>query len=372
MKNYLIATLILLAISTQSSAQKVIQQTRQYFKNFNWETQRIDKYRYNTVELNDSIIGWFIRNDTTFLDRLAVKQYNSNQEPDTFTKFEWDDKTKKWDPIDRAIYSYINNEIDTIQYDNHWGPGWDHWTKLGHYRSINLDSTDEFLWQFGTWRPGFRTVHIWQGGKEIKKIKKYWDTNRYVPSEIKYKSYDSSGNLIEIRIETLDPQLWVFRNSSKEVRTFNSNGDIVTKVHSEYTDSTGWKQEFRISYFYSGGLLDFYILEGYDHDDLSWVLIEKVTYKYDFQFAIDQENAKRIGLAIYPNPISNDQELMVSGDDLRQITILNSSGQKQLELLNLRGQTPITLDISDLTPGFYFIRTVDHTGQINTKKLVVN
>jgi len=74
-------------------------------------------------------------------------------------------------------------------------------------------------------------------------------------------------------------------------------------------------------------------------------------------------------VSIYPNPISNQELLISSSNQILSITILNIQGEEIRKLNNIKSDK-VTLDIQDLTSGSYVVKIIDQQNNATLKKLV--
>ncbi len=78
-------------------------------------------------------------------------------------------------------------------------------------------------------------------------------------------------------------------------------------------------------------------------------------------------NQKRID--IYPNPVSNSLNLIYSSvDKPKSLILLNTDGQKVMEIPLTRGSNQMSVDVSSMPPGVYWI--MDPQGTLETIKMV--
>ncbi|NOQ71950.1 MAG: T9SS type A sorting domain-containing protein [Crocinitomix sp.] len=85
------------------------------------------------------------------------------------------------------------------------------------------------------------------------------------------------------------------------------------------------------------------------------------------------ENSTIAEIALYPNPV-NDNELTIDfGSDLKPvtITIISISGKEVLQRQVTQTAAKVKLDVSELTKGIYFVK-IEAVNQTITKKVIVN
>jgi hypothetical protein len=85
--------------------------------------------------------------------------------------------------------------------------------------------------------------------------------------------------------------------------------------------------------------------------------------------ASENETETREGIAIYPNPATNSV-VVTSRRKIEAIQLLDLSGKKVLEQSEFTNTEAVTLDISSLKAGIYFIETLTAAGRA-THRLVI-
>ncbi len=87
----------------------------------------------------------------------------------------------------------------------------------------------------------------------------------------------------------------------------------------------------------------------------------------DFELFTNVTDYEFAGISIYPNPF-NDQIHVSNADNITNIVLLNSFGQKIREITPPSGDVSITA--SQLSPGIYFVQIYFNNGQKIVKKLI--
>ena len=84
------------------------------------------------------------------------------------------------------------------------------------------------------------------------------------------------------------------------------------------------------------------------------------------------EDYVRSNVSIYPNPVVNGEFTIEAGESIDEVKIIDISG-RLIEFKQLEGQTgSVKVSITDKLKGFYFVNIRLSSGQITTKKLLLN
>ena len=103
----------------------------------------------------------------------------------------------------------------------------------------------------------------------------------------------------------------------------------------------------------------------------SETVIENIYVECDTGIINDTNNT----LSIYPNPAYHSFTISVTGRDVfnGNMELLSMFGRvlQESKIDRLTGEQTFTYDVSNLQPGMYFIRFIDDSGSIETKRLIV-
>ncbi len=151
-------------------------------------------------------------------------------------------------------------------------------------------------------------------------------------------------------------------------------------VYETYSDASGWT-------LFQELLPDIITCTLYGTEEsllLASAVSAKGLYRYNFQpipevpDTVDQieyppvSNAdipfeeENISLNIYPNPVS-DNITIQSGQPVNAVTVFNQQG---ISLIRKNGGNIQSVDVSSLSPGFYFI-SIEQNDQISTRRIII-
>lgn len=81
---------------------------------------------------------------------------------------------------------------------------------------------------------------------------------------------------------------------------------------------------------------------------------------------------KNLGLTVYPNPANSYFQFTIENEDASQMSLFDVNGRLILQN-NVSTSTINQVDVSNVSPGFYFLRITDNKGQVvGNEKVVIN
>lgn len=89
---------------------------------------------------------------------------------------------------------------------------------------------------------------------------------------------------------------------------------------------------------------------------------------------IGKQNENTVSIVAYPNPVSNEVRITIpSGWQNKQVSyeLIGANGQPVKKTVSANSSQTETLNVSSLTPGFYFVRVICE-GQVAQQKIVKN
>jgi hypothetical protein len=85
--------------------------------------------------------------------------------------------------------------------------------------------------------------------------------------------------------------------------------------------------------------------------------------------SVEDVRAASSTFLLYPNPVKGDNFTVNTDSGIEKIVIYNLSGAKIKEL-NGNDLTQQTVDVKDLSAGYYIVKTILSNGKINNSKLI--
>ena len=284
------------------------------------------------------------------------------------------------DSIDHNFYSIAKAEANNLLL------GGGRYDSLYHGLVVKTDSIGNMLWH--RWYP-----ELW--GANINSL----SDSTYILTGSTPDGYsgriakiDADGDVIWMKTFPFGTELNLY-NSIKTtyggmvsvglttVTTQNGNDAYIQKV--DFEGNLLWQRSFNgIGYgvdFFSnvietsdGGLLiNGSTNEGFAGGQNLWLvkLDSMGCLEPDCWVGVEQADANKLGVAVYPNPATD--WLYLKYDNTRKITleIFNLSGQRVLQHQHIAPKESI--EISHLPSGLYLLRFVDEVGNVAMEKLVV-
>ena len=142
------------------------------------------------------------------------------------------------------------------------------------------------------------------------------------------------------------------------------SGSMTSISLSEAQDSViGWfKLNLTVGMNYGQGKIEIYVYDSNDFnrgDTISW----DITWTEQFASTTD---LSKTAFSFFPNPASDILNISLAG--AINGNVYNNIGQS---VMSFEGMDKIKVDVSDLNPGIYFVKTQDKAGLVYSKKLII-
>lgn len=314
--------------------------------------RRIWEYYYGNGWKNDWYPSW-----------MEEFSYNENDVLYEIIEYYYDDWDEIWEYDYRLTYTVGDDHTWISGYSYYWN-----WDEEDWVPSLKYVDIEWFNFEFIQ----FATITILANADEFDDWDDWKDNGDDDITWIKYMrntaEYTATGLIKSMMIEFWDTEfkeewtpvfLWEidydhFENVIYDVSSAHDGMDWVImygqKVHMEYNDDLSIKS-FVMSYiddYWKGGFLPFMMYEFYYSEEPTGLPV----------VALPEP------LVIYPNPASSDLNIQWTGaDESIDITIIAVDGKiiRLYENYPARAGETLTLDVSQLKNGIYFIRTQGKT-----------
>jgi len=175
--------------------------------------------------------------------------------------------------------------------------------------------------------------------------------------------------IIASSVGPLPVELLNFNLNLLDNETVKIEWQTVTEINNDYftversKDGTNWEQLKRINGAgHSTRLLNYSIVDSRPFMGTSYYRLKQTDFNGEFEYPEIKSitrKASSISLQIYPNPANNN--ITITGDklELSKLIIYNSIGQNVTKLTqqNKISDKQLTIDITELPSGFYYIKT---------------
>ena len=98
-------------------------------------------------------------------------------------------------------------------------------------------------------------------------------------------------------------------------------------------------------------------------------IIDAILNGLDGDLQDDPQEMQPTTLTLYPNPVGDEFQIKLLGENIEEIEVLDLSGKKVLNK-RLSGETTETINAASLPSGIYFVRVKDSNNKIHRTKLI--
>ena len=338
----------------------------------NWDKTTNDWIRYRKLEYaydnrgNQTMSLVYLWNPTTN-DWMKIYKFeytyddNNNQTMEIYSQ--WDNGTNDWRGIEKNEDTYDNKDNQTMRVRYTWDNATTDWMKSQKYEYIYNDK--ECLTLCISYR---------------------WDniTNNWTESNKTEYTYDNNDNLT-MQVDSIwNNGMNVWKEAYKTEYTYDNNGNQIMYVYSQWDNETNdWKglmrygYDYDLSYSITDLIMPSYISNSYNSVNMrtkqipygwsgsDWVEgnTSQIWYWSDKNVGI-VETGHAPSLRVYPNPTSN--QLRITNYELQEnteIQIFDIVGKRQNAECR-KAESEITIDISHLANGLYFLKIDNKTVKI--------
>ena len=219
----------------------------------------------------------------------------------------------------------------------------------------------------------------------ITSVRQYWDGTSFVNNQRITNTYNGNNKLLTSLREYWNTYSSTYDNDMRTTNTYNGSGDLLTSIEetwdgfnyvnyyrSVYSYDSNHNQTYRLSQGWnataSSFINDFLELMAYDNygfitsdsyksfdTDGNSVLFGDSLVNYFHVVAGLNEPGNSNVLNVFPNPASGEVRI-ANAERIEQVNLFNSLGQIQAETKSTGNKSEISMDISMLKPGLYFLR----------------
>ena len=216
--------------------------------------------------------------------------------------------------------------------------------------------------------------YSYAGSNMLTSVSTYYDatTSSYLYQGADTFTYDAQNRVIKrisYGLVSYNGSDFVFTPSTNETYSYNAAGKL-EEIKSKYWLDSMWYDFNKTTILYDAGDQPFL---GYIYPWNNGNYSTKPSQRLMFtEFSGIKDIAKMDDqLIVYPNPASESLNIKLIEKPLRnaQIHIVDITGKTNVEIMNVSGSL-VTLDISSLSKGIYFMQINDGEQQI-TRKLMV-
>lgn len=120
--------------------------------------------------------------------------------------------------------------------------------------------------------------------------------------------------------------------------------------------------QLRYGPYGAGGAIDWYT---------GWTNSPIIRANFDPTVGVEEATLEEKGFVIYPNPASSAVVLQLEDpQDVERVSILDVNGKTITEMSGTKANTKVTLDVSELSSGLYFVNVFTVEGS-STQKLII-
>lgn len=363
---------ICLLLSGYVSAQNVESILNETWDNGVWKysSQTLNSFDSNNFLTNTLTQSWTAPSGPWENVYQVNYTNNSNGTVNQSVAQFWDSDTSSWENALRSSYTYNSTDKALTIVSEFWVGDWQNFLKqtntydASDYLTYYLSQSWDLL--SNDWKNSTQTNYANNpNGTVNQSISQIWDaTNVWINLERSTFTYTLSKKVLTAISESWTGVAWL--NDSRETNTYNGNDFLVLSLSQDWDVFTStWINESQLL-FTNNTLGNPIQIVGQDWDTATslWNNSVRITFSYSLGIA-DINTGKR--LILYPNPaadfVSVKTNIALSNE---RYSITDQMG-RQVQSGPFYEET-VTLDISKLTAGIYFLRIGDQMQSIKMIK----
>lgn len=272
----------------------------------------------------------------------------------TQTVLKYNTETKLMENNYRLSYEYDNQNLPSTMLREAYSSEWvnTNFTEYFWMDAERLDYTKTSRWLNGSWTNGAHVQYSYgPNGSKVSTMQD-WDnlSGTYKPYNRMSQTYDDHRNLISSTTEKWN-DAWELIYGHQYTLTY-LEGHAVQRIDKIWTPG----------------------LPGLNTGGGGWENYRKHEYS-DFQsLGKDEVINSEFLFSCYPNPVMGQLELLYStpvpGTMLFEMVDLMGQILRQETVSNLSGK--ISWNLASVPSGYYFIRLIDQSGQVKTRRIIKN
>lgn len=335
----------------------------------------------------------------------TLEIYDVNQLNTDFYEYAWNNN--QWEVTGHGVYTYNAQSMPVSILFKTWdGSAWTDFYQIDITYNAN-NSPSEYLLKInflGSWMDYLKIIFTYNAQDQLTEMR-YLEydmiTTTWENDSRSLFTYDTNGWETEELMQTWDGSTW--ENDEKSASSYNAQGYIIEKVYAWWYNNM-WETSSRLTYTYDAQwnvtqMLEEYWSTGtwaenwlytYTYDGLNRILEELTQmwdgtawendeidiWTYGLPIGINSIKTEQLNVNIYPNPASTFTivEFATEYSTEIAISILDATGRlvsKETGILYTPGAHTVTIQTSELTPGYYFLTLSNQAGLLSTKKLVI-
>ncbi|MDX1530006.1 MAG: T9SS type A sorting domain-containing protein, partial [Rhodothermales bacterium] len=273
------------------------------------------------------------------------------------------------------------------------------------YEGADLVAWESQYWDEMAWAPSSRTLITYEGGVLTESVWQWWNEGTWMNYSRALFTYNGAGDSLEETWYDWDAPAGQWRLSGRLLYTYDDSARLA-EVLTEWWNGTGWEDNWRTVYTYSGNnLIEFvsqswtgsewvnlYLMSQLNNDDgtISQSLHQFWIAKgggywynsslsfYAYAGATDADDGAPVAaakLAVYPNPVRGTATVAFALERSSPATVeaYDVTGRRVATLPEQpfgAGEHAVGLDLSAFPAGVYFVR-LRGTGTETTRSIVV-
>lgn len=285
-----------------------------------------------------------------------------------------------WLNDDKDEYSFDSNGNRTSSRDYNWNNGTNSWdmntqTLYTFVNNLLVESVSQ-TWNSGTstWDNTYRTVNSYDvNGNQITQRQDSWVSGAWQYSSRNSYTYDSGNHVTLNLYELWDNIGSAWRNNNKYTYTYNLAGletNYLAQVWNSVTLVWVNQNQYTTNYDVNNNKI-YYAFSNWDEVGGTWIFSWKYDYywsTFDANSVSDMENEV---VSVFPNP--NDGLVEVDSKNLKceMLRITDANGRVISEI-NTTDASRHVVNLRQYGSGLYYFQFIEHNGESNTKKVVVN
>lgn len=277
----------------------------------------------------------------------TIYEYSPSGKITLECEIHWDDINSEWVNYSQNLYTFTGG-LETEHLNQIWNTTTDTWDNSARWVSTydvnsNLLTQRKDVWNGSTWDYSNRYTYTYNSNnQETAYIYEIWDivSSAWENVDRKMYTYDGNYNLTSYVSQQWDDVASAWENIEKYDYTYDTNNNMTLEIYSMWNSgTTSWDFNSKTEYYYSG----------FDANSLSDLTSGTV-------------NA-------FPNPTNGFITISPKDRQYERITITDFSGRIIMD--GPMNETGLFINLKQYGAGIYSINLTDHSGKINSTKVVV-
>lgn len=338
-------------INTFNAQSGLNSQVEQDWNGTSWINDDRLTYTYNSQEkiTLEVIENWDESSSSWIGNEKNIYTYNSAGKLTSFLTNEWSTTMEKWENNSRYNYAYADEKriTETLEVWNSATQQWENEEKIDYSYGNHEKWTEKVIWGWDT------------------------ETDTWEKDNRESCTYNAAVQLIELLGQEWEDDTWL--NTYKENYTY-SGPNLTQHTFYEWENSSGQYVKYARAVMEYNSYEQCTALYSETWNQTEWAVLQgdiRFNFYYEELTSVVKPDINPGTFRLYPNPTREQITIVTdNGLPITNVKIINTSGQVVFHNKSILGATEITLPVSQLSSGVYFMRIKCGNTEV-VKKFVV-